>query len=187
MLNHPNHHLKLGSVMRRVGKRISLIGNINGDNLCAAASNEGEILLTEDLLSILEEGELIFCVCHELAHVSLGHFEATSQFQENQIQVGIEMIKSGKPENIVLAKLKSEIVALYHQHEYEADKEGALTAVGRLSVRGEECVSALRKIVEFADSQQRGYLQFLSSLTHPPIADRIDRIAIMLLKRGYLK
>jgi len=184
---YPDHHLKLGSVIRRVGKRVSVVNKIGNETLCAGVTESGDVSITEELLSNLNEGELVFCICHELAHISLGHIELITQFQESQIRASIEMIKSGEPENIVLARLKTEIMSLCHLHEYEADKEGALTAVSRLGVNGEECVSALRKLVDFADSHQRGYLQFVSSLTHPPISDRIDRVAIMLLKRGYLK
>ncbi len=173
--------------MRRLGKRVVLVDRLaDGQPVGAAAERDGKLYLTKSLLYVFEEGEITACLCHELAHLSLGHIDRIRQLVAEYELVGMTRVVAGDPDRLVRAEIKAKMVSALHQHEYEADEVGSLMAIQRFGVLAEECVSVYRKLVSFADGET-GYAQFLPTVTHPPLRDRIDRLSTILLKWGYLK
>lgn len=182
-------HLKLRTVQSRVGKRLVLLEAIRGCSLTAGVNEGGEVGVTRDLLRLLTEGELVVVVCHELAHLREGHLPIIVEMATSLDEEYKARINAGELATKVRAELNQRYTELEHQHEFIADAEGAEMAIERCGVTALECLSALKRTCHPSGKMEeaRPTILFAPGPGHPPLADRIDRLSVVLLKKGYLK
>ena len=93
-----------------------------------AETFEGRLIVVDESLAALTEGQRLFVLAHELGHVALGHWAAFGQLYQRHIPG--EVLRSRT--DAVAALLGREASAMAHDHEYAADAWGlaALHALG---------------------------------------------------------
>lgn len=102
-----------------------------------AETLQGRVLVVDESLAALPEGERLFVLAHELGHVALGHWSQLGQLYQRHIPD--EVMRSRT--DAVAALLGREASALAHAHEFAADAYG-LAALRRMG-RGPEDVMGL--------------------------------------------
>lgn len=88
----------------------------------------GRLIVVDESLSELSEGQRLFVLAHELGHVALGHWGELGRLYQRHIPG--EVLRSRT--DAAAALLGREASALAHEHEYAADAWGlaALRALG---------------------------------------------------------
>ena len=129
------------------------------------------LFFTTQMLSLLNEKELSFILCHEVAHRVKGHYEkklllsggiSTGLFLGGLLLPGV-----GAVDNIANPELVSR---LSNEQEIEADKL-AIREVMRFGVTKEQCVSAIKKLYS-TDANESIFVHS----TDPLVNERIDKI-----------
>ena len=109
---------------------------IRGDTVAEAV--QGRIVLANEALADLGEGERLFILAHELGHIELRHWEQTERLYQKWVP-GAVTPEQTEP---VAALLGRDASGLAHRHEYEADAF-ALRALHRLGRPWEDALAAL--------------------------------------------
>lgn len=88
----------------------------------------GRLIVVDESVAALTEGQRLFVLAHELGHVALGHWGALGRLYQRHIPG--EVLRSQT--DAVAALLGREASALAHEHEYAADAWAlaALRALG---------------------------------------------------------
>ena len=102
-----------------------------------AETLQGRVLVVDERLAELPEGERLFVLAHELGHIALGHWAQLGQLYQRHIPD--EVLRSRT--DAIAALLGREASAMAHAHEFAADAYG-LAALRRLG-RGPEDVMGL--------------------------------------------
>jgi|GEM_PF-1263115 len=103
-----------------------------------AESLQGRILLANESLADLTEGERLFILAHELGHIELRHWEQTERLYQKWVPGAVTPDQT-EP---VAALLGRDAYGLAHQQEFEADAF-ALRALHLLGHPLEDAVTAL--------------------------------------------
>ena len=125
-----------------------------------AETLQGRVLVVDEGLAALPEGERLFVLAHELGHIALGHWSQLGQLYQRHIPD--EVLRSRT--DAVAALLGREASALAHTHEFAADAYG-LAALRRLG-RGPEDVMGL--FTRFGPSRD--------TPTHPGTRKRVAQL-----------
>jgi len=108
---------------------------IRGDTV--AETVQGRVVLANEGLADLGEGERLFILAHELGHIELRHWEQTERLYQKWVP-GAVTPEQTEP---IAALLGRDASALAHRHEYEADAF-ALRALHRLGRPWEDALAA---------------------------------------------
>lgn len=125
-----------------------------------AETLHGRLVVVDERLAALPEGQRLFVLAHEIGHVALSHWAALGQVYQRHIPD--EVIRSKT--DAVAAVLGREASALAHAHEYAADAYGL--AVLRALGHGEEDVQGV--FARFGPSRD--------TPTHPGTRRRLARL-----------
>jgi Zn-dependent protease with chaperone function len=94
-----------------------------------AETLQGKIIVANEALADLPEGERLFALAHELGHVMLGHWAQLGLLYQKWVPGAVRQEHT----DAVAALLGSDASALAHRHEFDADAFGlrTLRALGR--------------------------------------------------------
>jgi Zn-dependent protease with chaperone function len=94
-----------------------------------AETLQGKVIVANEALADLSEGERLFALAHELGHVMLGHWAQLGLLYQKWVPGAVRQEHT----DAVAARLGAEASALAHRHEFEADAFGlrTLRALGR--------------------------------------------------------
>lgn len=102
-----------------------------------AETLQGHIVLANERLGDLPEGERLFILAHELGHVTLGHWSQVGLLYQKWVPGAVTKEQT----DAVAGRLSRDASALAHQQEYEADAFG-LRTVRSLGLSDEDAVRA---------------------------------------------
>lgn len=125
-----------------------------------AETLQGRVVVVDEGLADLPEGQRLFVLAHELGHVALGHWGEMGLLYQRHIPA--EVLRSRT--DAVAALLGREASSLAHGHEYAADAYGlaALRSLGH----GQEDIEGL--FARFGPSRD--------TATHPGTRRRLARL-----------
>ena len=94
-----------------------------------AETLQGKVIVANEALADLSDGERLFALAHELGHVILGHWAQLGLLYQKWVPGAVRQEHT----DAVAARLGAEASALAHRHEFEADAFGlrTLRALGR--------------------------------------------------------
>ncbi len=94
-----------------------------------AETLQGKVVVANEALADLPEGERLFALAHELGHVMLGHWAQLGLLYQKWVPGAVQQEHT----DAIAALLGAEASALAHRHEFEADAFGLrmLRALGR--------------------------------------------------------
>lgn len=94
-----------------------------------AETLQGKIVVANEALAELPEGERVFALAHELGHVMLGHWALLGLVYQKWVPGAVRQEHT----DAVAAQLGADGLALAYRHEFEADAFGLrmLRALGR--------------------------------------------------------
>jgi Zn-dependent protease with chaperone function len=101
----------------------------------------GNIVVANERVGDLPEGERLFVLAHELGHVTLGHWAQMGLLYQKWIPGAVTPIQT----DAVADRLSHEASALAHQQEYEADAFG-LRTLRTLGLTDQDAVGAFRDL-----------------------------------------
>ena len=129
------------------------------------------IYFTTKMLSLLDEKELAFVFCHEVAHRLKGHYER-KQFASIGMSVGAFFIGFLIPGLGLVDSVTNSIVVrnLSDEQEYEADMF-ALEIVAKFGITNKQCGKALQKLYNTESTES-----MFAYSTDQLINERIGRI-----------
>jgi Zn-dependent protease with chaperone function len=125
-----------------------------------AETMHGNIVVANERLGDLPEGERLFVLAHELGHVTLGHWAQVGRLYKKWIPG--EVVKAQT--DAVANQMSREASALAHQQEYEADAFG-LRTLRSLGLSEEDVVAAFRDLGVISDTA-----------THPGTRKRVSAL-----------
>lgn len=128
---------------------------IEGDTV--AETLEGRILLANNSLADLNEGERLFILAHELGHIELRHWEQTQRLYQKWIPGAVTREQTGP----VAALLGRDASGLAHRQEFEADA----FALRALHLLGRPLQDAIAALTHFGISRD--------AATHPGTGKRL--------------
>ena len=128
---------------------------IEGDTV--AETLQGRILLANESLADLSEGERLFILAHELGHIELRHWEQTQRLYQKWVP-GAVTPEQTEP---VAALLGRDASGLAHRHELEADA----FALAALRLLGRPLHDAVMALTHFGITRD--------APTHPGTATRL--------------
>ncbi|HKW82628.1 MAG TPA: M48 family metalloprotease [Burkholderiaceae bacterium] len=108
---------------------------IDGD--IVAETLQGRIVLANESLADLGEGERLFILAHELGHIELRHWEQTERLYQKWVPGAVSPDRTES----VAALLGREASVLAHRQEYEADAF-ALRTVHALGHSSQDAIAA---------------------------------------------
>lgn len=94
-----------------------------------AETLQGKVVVANEALGDLPDGERIFALAHELGHLMLGHWAQLGLLYQKWVPCEVRQEHT----DAVAAQLGAEASALAHRHEFDADAFGlrTLRALGR--------------------------------------------------------
>lgn len=141
----------------------------------AFAAPGGPVMITENLVNMLNDDELAFVLAHETGHIAGQH--GRKAINQALIAQGLFSILFGRSSDIVAAGINI-MYTLYERgysrdQEYQADSYG-VQIMKNATYNPEGAIGALAKL---GTGRARGINRYFA--THPDVPDRIDRIAAM--------
>ncbi len=141
----------------------------------AFAAPGGPVMITENLVNMLNDDELAFVLAHETGHIAGQH--GRKAINQALIAQGLFSILFGRSSDIVAAGINI-MYTLYERgysrdQEYQADSYG-VQIMKSATYNPEGAIGALAKV---GAERTKGINRYFA--THPDVPDRIDRIAAM--------
>ncbi len=112
-----------------------------------AQTLQGQVIVANQSLGDLGEGERLFVLAHELGHVSLGHWGQMSNLYQAWLPGELVQAKS----DAVAALLGRDASVLAYQHEFEADAF-ALRTIRRLGRSSQDAFAAFLQMGAYGDT-----------------------------------
>lgn len=112
-----------------------------------AQTLQGQVIIANQSLGELGEGERLFVLAHELGHVSLGHWGQMSNLYQAWLPGELMQTKS----DAVAALLGRDASVLAYQQEFEADAF-ALRAIRRLGRSSQDAFAAFLQMGAYGDT-----------------------------------
>jgi predicted Zn-dependent protease len=141
----------------------------------AFAAPGGPVMITENLVNMLNDDELAFVLAHETGHIAGQH--GRKAINQALIAQGLFSILFGRSSDLVAAGINI-MYTLYERgysrdQEYQADSYG-VQIMRNANYNPEGAIGALAKL---GTERARGINRYFA--THPDVPDRIDRVAAM--------
>jgi Zn-dependent protease with chaperone function len=164
--------------MDAIAKRNYVFFVSDDEELNAFALSNYVIVVNRGLLNVLNNRELTCVIAHEIAHISLGHYDRRAAVEKSKHLVFSELDRVAPEAGLLSSVIKPlAIKAFSREQETEADIE-AVRAIRRLRISPEEYEAVLRKLLEHNERTGRGNGGGLLD-DHPAIESRIEKIEQM--------